>query len=276
MEIDTLLFALLGACTCLALGEIPLPKFKRGLFPRGLAVGLCLPMATLSAYWALHGQLPPWPPRDATAILVLCLPLCACPELFSRKRIGWGLATLGLGFWLVYGLEPYRTHHWHESWAVMRLLGIGVLQGGLGWALQRRFSKVDEHAWLPVGLIPLLGLTALLVGQSSGATALLLLSVAIAVSASAVLCWVRRDRDALGALAFPLALGGGGLLLNGVLFAATPVGSAFLLTGAVGVLTLPVSGGVKAPTGRLAFALALGCLAVWWGWPESDPYAGDW
>ncbi len=276
MELSTLFSGLVAASLVLLLGEVSPPGRGRALLPRVLAIGLTLPLALLAGYHGLNGQAPPWPPIDALGILVYCLPLTAFVRILPRRGLGLGLALAGLGLWLWYGLEPYHDRHWLGSQPMLRLGGAAVIFLVLGFALDRCLSKEEQGWWLPVGLLGLLVIGALVVAQSSGASALLLGCLGIALGSSAVVCLRARDSVALAALAWPVTLGAGGLLLNGVLYASTPASSGLCMAGALGVLCAPVPYNRAALLLRLLLALALAGWGLCLGWPESDPYAAGW
>jgi hypothetical protein len=276
MELTTLFLGALGASLALLLAELPFSGRCKALLPRSLAVGLALPLAVLGGYRSLHGQLPMWPPVDASGFLVVCLPLAAFAISIRSRRIGLAMALAGIGLWIWLGLEPYRTRHWADSQALLRLGGLAFLLVTLAAALQLRLPRQEERWWLPTGLLALLVICALLVGQSSGASALLLGCLGIGVGASAVSCLRVGEIEAMGALAWPLALGAGGLVINGVLYASTPALSAFLLAGAVGLLCIPLPRWRGAAALRLVLVLALGGGALYLGWPEPDPYGAGW
>lgn len=276
MELSTLFFGLLAASLVLLLGEVSPPGRGQALLPRVLAVGLTLPLALLAGYHRLNGEAPPWPPIDALGILVYCLPLTAVVRVLPRRRLGLGLALAGLGLWLWYGLEPYHGRHWVGSQPMLRLAGTASILLVLGFALDRCLSREEQCWWLPVGLLGLLVIGALLVAQSSGASALLLGCLGIAVGSSSAVCLRAKDPAAFAALAWPVTLGAGGLLLNGVLYASTPASSGLCMAGALGVLCVPLPHNRAAPLLRLFLALALAGWGLCLGWPESDPYAGGW
>jgi len=276
LELSTLFFGFLAANLVLLLGEVSPPGRGQAVLPRVLAVGLTLPLALFAGYHGLNGQAPPWPPIDALGILVYCLPLTAVVRFLPRRRLGLALAFAGLGLWLWYGLEPYHGRHWLGSQPMLRLGGTAVILLVLGFALDRCLSREEQGWWLPAGLLGLLVIGALLVAQSSGASALLLGCLGIAVGSSSAVCLRAKDPAALVALAWPVTLGAGGLLLNGVLYASTPASSGLCMAGALGVLCAPVSLNRGALLLRLLLALALAGWGLCLGWPDSDPYAAGW
>lgn len=241
--------------------------------------------AAIAARFALHGAWPGWPPHDAGEVLAWCtggmLASLVLPVL------GWVTPVL---LWAAFALEPYWSHHWVESLPWLRTAGVagaalllgaafqrglGGGAGGTAWGADDGFgSRTLVLARERAGLGGVFLGAALLLGNSTGSGALTLGALGLALASVTVdqalpggeRAW--HGAALLGALACAI-------VVQAVLYASVPAGPAALLGCAAALLAWgPPSGGLMFL--RSGVMLAATGLAVWWGWPEPDPYAGGW
>ena len=303
MELSVLLIAALGASVPLGLARLLRPGLGAdasvpprapgllaqswapgsGTWPQRLAgVGAILG-AAIAVRVALHGSWAGWPPHDAGEVLAWCT--AGMLAVLVAPVLGWVTPVL---LWAAFALEPYWSHHWSGSlpWlrtggvaATVLLLGAafqrGLGGGGAGWQSDEGLArKVTVLLRERAGLGGVVVGGALLLGHSTGSGALTLgaLGLALALrSADQLLPGGQRPWPGaalLGALA-------SATVVQAVLYASTPAGPAALLGGAAALLAwTPARSSLLLL--RVALMVVASGLAVWWGWPEPDPYAGGW
>lgn len=294
MELRVLLIAALGALLPLGLTRVlrarAIPSEQegrrsgeRGALLRRVAGAGPILCAAVAARLALHGRWAGWPPHDAGEVLAWCtggmLAVLALPVL------GWVTPVLA---WAAFALEPYWSHHWVDSLPGLRTAGVACAVVLLGAAFERGLGG-RASSWQPkdgarsrtlvlareragLGGVVLCG--ALLLGNSTGSGALTLGALGLALGLVTVdqalpggeRVWA--GAALLGALA-------SATVVQAVLYASVPTGPAALLGCAAGMLAW-VPPGSKPLLLRSAVMLLASGLAVWWGWPEPDPYAGGW
>lgn len=274
------------ATVLIALGWRP---WRAEFAPRwGPLASAVLPACAFWLAWLpLHGGTRiPWPPREGMHWVFWAVLVAAAPAAIRALRApraegdaprerGWIAASaldLVAAQVLAWGaLWPLIQNRWSSGRTALWVAGLSVCvvlsAGALRAAVLRR-GQGPELAGL--ALAALVG-AALVLAQSSGASAILTGALCTAVGGLWVLGLWRRTIKPLAGAEAPLALTLVGLLLSGHIFASTPAVPALLLLLVPHLSWIP---GRSLPHAglRLVLAAALVALAWWLAVPEPSPY----